>query len=107
MSDEKDEKAPAGKDGEKDTEGRELDLNALGGSFVKGDTDYEKRFMKDARQRAHDAELAALANLAIIRSLRTDRSQLLTTLELDQALNPNVVNRHLQSGEPGGNPNQK
>ena len=72
-----------------------VDLSALGGSFVRGDENYEDLFMKDARQKAHDAELEALAMLALFRSDRRERNQLLANLELEQSISPRVVDRHL------------
>ena len=42
--------------------------------------DYEELFVRDAIQRAHDEELAALASLAVIRSGADERSRMLTDL---------------------------
>ena len=66
------------------------------GNIVRDDEDYEARFMKDAMQRAHDAELEALANLALLRSSSGDRNSLMMTIERDQFINPKEVNRRLQ-----------
>ena len=60
------------------------------------DTDYEALFMKDARQRAHDAELAALASLALIRSNRDERDQLVFNLEREFGIDTGMVNRHMR-----------
>ena len=67
--------------------------------LILDDEDYETRFMKDAFQRAHDRELAALANLALIRSERDERRMLLAKLELEQAMSPREVNRRLHAAE--------
>ena len=68
-------------------------------SILIPDDDYEARFMKDAIQRAHDRELAALASLALIRSERDERRMLLAELELEQAMSPREVNRRLRAAE--------
>ena len=80
-------------------EGVEVDMSAFGGALVHGDQNYESRFMKDAMQRAHDRELAALASLALIRSNTNERDMLLMKLEREQAMSPREVNRRLNTGE--------
>ena len=65
------------------------------------DTDYEALFMKDAQRRAHDAELSALASLALIRSHRDENGVMLMKMERDLSLSPRMVDRHLR--EDGGN----
>ena len=90
-----------------DEEGAAVDLSAFGGTLVHGDEDYESRFMKDALQRAHDRELAALANLALIRSNSDERNMLLMTLEREQAMSPREVNRRLKISEGENKQQQK
>ena len=104
MSDtEKEAAETQAEESENATGAQDVDLKALGGSFVQDKKDYEALFMKDARQRAHDAELAALASLAIIRSSNSrERSSMLATLEREQYINPREVNRHLQADDSGG-----
>ena len=75
------------------------DFAAYANVLIMDDEDYETRFMKDAFQRAHDRELAALANLALIRSERDERRMLLAKLELEQAMSPREVNRRLRTAE--------
>ena len=60
------------------------------------DTDYEALFMKDVNQRAHDAELQALASLALIRSYRSESGMMMMDMERDLTLSPRVVDRHLR-----------
>ena len=61
--------------------------------------DYEARFMKDAVQRAHDAELSALASLALIRSDKDLNGTMLLRMERDLALSPRMVDKHLRADE--------
>ena len=75
------------------------DFAAYANILIQDDEDYEARFMKDAFQRAHDRELAALASLALIRSERDERRMLLAKLELEQAMSPREVNRRLRAAE--------
>ena len=75
------------------------DFAAYANILIPDEKDYEARFMKDAFQRAHDRELAALASLALIRSERDERRMLLAKLELDQAMSPREVNRRLRAAE--------
>ncbi len=102
MSDEEKEKAAPSPVEAEDGGSGEIDLSAFGGALVHGDRNYESRFMKDAMQRAHDRELAALANLALIRSNTDERNMLLMTLEREQAMSPREVNRRLRTAETEG-----
>ena len=80
------------------------DFAAYANILIQDETDYEARFMKDAFQRAHDRELAALANLALIRSERDERRMLLAKLEVEQAMSPREVRRRLRAEEDQGKP---
>ena len=75
------------------------DFAAYANILIQDDKDYEARFMKDAIQRAHDRELAALASLALIRSERDEQRMLLAKLELEQTMSPREVNRRLRAAE--------
>ena len=75
------------------------DFAAYANILIQDGEDYEARFMKDAFQRAHDRELAALASLALIRSERDERRMLLAKLELEQAMSPREVKRRLRAAE--------
>ena len=60
------------------------------------EADYEALFLKDAKQRAHDAELAALASLALIRSSRGERDHMLFDVERDLGISTRITGRHLR-----------
>ena len=75
------------------------DFAAYANILAHDEKDYEARFMKDAFQRAHDRELAALASLALILSERDERRMLLAKLELEQAMSPREVNRRLRAAD--------
>ena len=80
------------------------DFAAYANILIQDEKDYEARFMKDAFQRAHDRELAALASLALIRSERDERRKLLAELELEQAMSPREVRRLHAEEENQGRP---
>lgn len=89
------EKEASAPENEGQGEKQQLPISTLGGNFVRTDEDYEALFMKDAKQRAHDAELEALAMLALFRSDSRERNQLMFSLEREQSLSPRMVDRHL------------
>ena len=69
--------------------------------------DYERLFMKDAYRRAHDAELSALATLAMIRSNQESRDNMMLRLEMDMMMSPSEVVRRLHSGDSEDEGSQK
>ena len=100
-----DEYAGPNRDEAPKPENQEPEAPAVSVTPNPADTDYEALFMKDARRRAHDAELSALASLALIRSNRDDNGVMMMKMERDLSLSPRMVDRHLR--EDGGTSSQK
>lgn len=93
---------PEAENGER---GPEIDLSKVGGALVRDDEDYEAMATRDAIRRAQDAELEALANLAIFRNNPDARNTMMSHLEWDRFLNPlspKEVGRHLREGDGSG-----
>ena len=95
--------------GEKAASDQGIDLSRVGGTLVRDEEDYEAKATQDAIRRARDAELEALANLAIFRNNSGARNSMMTHLEWDRdwdrfltPINPREVGKRI--GADGENP---